>query len=178
MAINSDWSDYAYSLSPSTSLWYTLGSGGSLKEYGKNVLDPGRFLFGNNDKNSDTYAQDTRASILRSQWGDWKARFAPLEDRLLDSYKNPNVRDQAQEQGADLFQRGFDASQASADRRLASYGLSLTPEQQASRDRSTDLAHGLGQVSAFNNTQRAISARDDAMLTGLAGSARPNVGGG
>lgn len=130
--------------------------------------------FGYSPSNSH-YARNTRAALLRSEYGDWKTRFLPIEDTLLDAYKNPAIREQAQEQGADLFQRGADASDAAANRRLASFGLTLTPEQQASRDRSSNLQRGLGQVDVFNRTARAIDDRDNAMLTGLSGAARGQV---
>lgn len=127
---------------------------------------------------SNSFARDANAALLRSQYQDWSSRFRPIEDELLDSYNNPNVLNQSQEQGADLFQRGFTASQGAADRRLASYGLTLTPDQQASRDRQTDLAKGLGQVNAFNSTARDIKDRDTEMLTGLSGATRSQFNGG
>ncbi|MGH8444916.1 MAG: hypothetical protein ACREVL_06590, partial [Solimonas sp.] len=125
MPYNQDWRDYTYPISPSEGAWYTAFRGGgsdSWSNFAKNTVDPGRVFLGGPQPDSDTYAADTRAALLRSQWQDWKTRYAPLEDTLLNAYRNPNLRTQAQERGADLFQRSVDAADAAADRRLAGYG--------------------------------------------------------
>ncbi|TAM30261.1 MAG: hypothetical protein EPN60_05305 [Nevskiaceae bacterium] len=122
--------------------------------------------------NDGRFAENVNAAILRSQYANWASTYKPIEDELLAAYKNPAVKAQATQESMDLFRRGYAATQGATDRRLASYGLTLTPEQQEARTRSSNLQQGLGTVSAFNGTARRIEDRDKQLLTGFSGISR------
>lgn len=125
--------------------------------------------FNTNDKR---FAENVNAAILRSQYANWASTYKPIEDELLAAYKNPAIKAQATQDSMELFRRGYAATQGATDRRLASYGLTLTPEQQEARTRSSNLQQGLGTVSAFNGTARRIEDRDKQLLTGFSGISR------
>ena len=114
---------------------------------------------------------DRRAALLRADYEDWAARYQPLEQELLGLYNNPGALASAQSQAVSSFDQNFDTAAGAYDRRLAGYGIQLTPEQQQARDRSLEFNKGLGEVDAMNRTARAIDDRDQLIATG-AGSAR------
>lgn len=111
-------------------------------------------------------AEDMRTQLLRSQFEEAKKRWWPLEDELFASYKNPLQRQLGLQDAMATFNRSADAADASANRQLAGLGITLTPEQQAVRDKESATQRGLGEVEAYNRTARRFDDRDNAILSG------------
>lgn len=121
-------------------------------------------------------AEDMRTELLRSQFEDAKTRWWPIEDELLASYKNPVQRQLGLQDAMQTFGRSADAADGATDRRLAGLGITLTPEQQAVREKESATQRGLGEVEAYNRTAQRYDDRDNAILTGAgAGGIRSNI---
>ena len=112
------------------------------------------------NRQHDDYAARTAAAIDRSRWEDWKQNFLPLLQQEAATVNNPAYREQMIGQAMDLAQAGQDRSDAAFQRDLREMGLSLTEDQQRSRDRKLDLSGSLAMVDAGNRTRRNLEDRD------------------
>lgn len=106
-------------------------------------------------KGPSNMASNLRAKIAREQWEDYKARFQPLENKLIGYARNPEAFATAnREQAVGRVNQAFGLLPAQAERRLGSYGLTMTPEQQTDFKRKAGLQQSLGQVQASNLSDR------------------------
>lgn len=109
-------------------------------------------------------ASDTLANISREQWDDYKSRFVPLENELIDAYNNPALR---AERMADVTNRANDAATSAvgvAQRGLSRYGQ--TYEGQAGLTRQADLSRATSVVDARNTNRAQMNERDKLLLSG------------
>lgn len=112
------------------------------------------------------FASRTRAALARADWADYLLAYGPMEDELLASVHNPKLRTSAISDARSLAAGQFQANDQAFRRDLASYGVSMTPEQQVSYDRSRGIQRGLADVEAANRTSYAISDRDRQLVAG------------
>lgn len=121
----------------------------------------------------DTSAEDLYAYLTKRSWYDYMNTLGvPQENQLIDYASNPQVvTDAMKEAGQDATQ-AFDRQTLNTARRLSSLGLSLTPEEQASADRSTSLARSLADVGSQNRARDQTIARQQAVL----GNPAPQIG--
>jgi hypothetical protein len=115
---------------------------------------------------SKSYARDTRAALVRSDFEDWKRRFLPMEKELLASYQNPQQRADLVRQNVGLVNRSFDSAGQNHQRYLTGLGVTPTAEQNQSIVRSQQLGRGLAEIEAINRTNRRLDDRDLAIALG------------
>jgi len=106
------------------------------------------------------------AQIYRSQWADYRKRFAPLENELIDTYRNRAVHDKAIEAGAQQAAISADGAEESYDRNVQRFGVDTEQMSQEETDRAFDLARSKAIVDAKNRTRQALVDRDQGMLSG------------
>lgn len=149
-----------------------LGIGRKIKKYGKRAaiaFSTGGFseLYrGLKPKGSSDYASQLRAKIAREQWADYKTRFQPLEDKLLNfaSNKENNIN-KARADAAGRVETMYGGAQGQTERRLQSYGLQITPEVQGRISKRLGLDKSLANVQAQN-----MAARDtENQMSGIVG---------
>jgi hypothetical protein len=122
-------------------------------------LDPAGFkdtwqgILGTRSPNN--YASKLRAKIAREQWEDYKTRFQPIENILLDFANDPEkFKGPLRNQAMETINTQYGLNTAMADRRLGSYGLRMTDEQRNEFGRRNQLDQRLTEVQALNQIQR------------------------
>jgi hypothetical protein len=151
------------------------GSLTSLFGGGKASAQPQNNIFGVS-AGSKTYAGDTFAALTRAQWADYTQNFVPLENQLIQYATDPNVVSDAMKKSSTEVNQSFDATQASADRRLKGLGVTLSPEEKQAQTRSYGLARSLADVQAQNLTRDLTMRRQQAVLGNPAPSAAAGGG--
>ena len=111
-------------------------------------------------------AADLQAQVTRAQWEDYKLRYAPIVENLVDSVVGPNAA-QTQQQvvnnASGFVDTAFSNSRGTAERMASAYGLSM-PQRS---DRSSALEKAKEKVNAINQTRRSITDRNMSIATGL-----------
>lgn len=136
-----------------------------------------------NITNPDMYVdyaklQDDPANVVgaltRAQWEDYKLRFQPMEEQLMNmtSYKNPAVVAAEVDKAKAGAVQASQVAQGVTGRNMARYGLSMNTAQQAAQDRSNQLATSTAAVDAANRARFGITDRNRAIAVG----ASPNAG--
>ena len=109
------------------------------------------------------YAADTYAKITREQYQDWKARFYPKQQELMELATNGQLlREQlgrVDENNANALRS---AQQATANRN-ARMGVATTTN---ANDNSSSLNTSLAVAAAENGTRRAAEERNLSILAG------------
>lgn len=113
-----------------------------------NNLGPNDLRYGLLPSDKD-YATQALTRIRRAEYDRYKDRFRPLESILFNTQGGNYAQGLGQKAGA-AFAKGFDSSQLSNVRNLASYGLQMTPEQQ----RIAEQRRVIGQANAVNQATR------------------------
>lgn len=130
--------------------------------------------------NYDDFKDDpakVTAELTRKQWEDYKARFRPVEDRLMymTTYNNPELVNQ--EIASAIGTGGYvhtalNNSASQQQRNFARYGLAPTRAQQTSLDRQNNLSRSTAVVDAANRIRQRITERNQLIATGTI----PNAG--
>lgn len=122
----------------------------------------------------DRSASNKRASLVREQWDDYKTRFQPVENKLINdmgtgSHTNFNAAgietanlaaNTAYSSAADMEQR---------DRQRLGQGLSST--QLQAQNTNNDMAKSAGTATAVNQASQADIDRKNAVMSAGLGSA-------
>lgn len=93
------------------------------------------------------------AAVTRAEWEDYKSRFAPVEDMLIDEYNNHAGRELNVNQAGLNAGLAFDKAKSDSDRSLSRYGLNLNPEQQARRNKKYALERTAAMAGAKNTAR-------------------------
>lgn len=108
-------------------------------------------------------ASDTLARIDREQWEDYKKRFIPLENQLIEAYDNPKLR--AERMAAVTGEATAASNNATeiAGRELSRYGQSAA---SVGNDRAATMAKTTNVIDAQNTNRDKMTARDQLLLSG------------
>ena len=124
--------------------------------------------------NGKHFAANTRAELLRRDYEDFLRTGRPLEMRLLNFVNDPGAATQfARTQAVEGVRKSFGLADAAFNRDLRGYGIELTPEQKAARDRQRDIRESLATVEASNRTKRRM---DDLRYEVMGGGISPRSG--
>lgn len=119
-------------------------------------------------------ASNLRSRIAREQWEDYKTRFQPLENTLLNLVGNRQKFVTEQVNNAQgLINKQFASAPGQIERRIHSYGLSISPEQQQQIDNRMSYDKSLAMVQGSNMAKRTA----DDQITELIGGGLLNVSG-
>jgi len=108
-------------------------------------------------------ASDTLAAINREQWDDYKARFIPLENKLIDAYDNPELRNKRMSAVTDYASNAADSARGVASRTMSRYGVDGNTQ---AGNREAVLAKTTSIVDAQNTNRDQMNARDQLLLAG------------
>ncbi|OUR99218.1 hypothetical protein A9Q81_11630 [Gammaproteobacteria bacterium 42_54_T18] len=136
--------------------------------YGEFLVDPS---WGNSG------AADTYGKISRAQWNDYKARFVPIEDKLIESIGNEQLLGEQISRNVNSVNLGFSSAKVGSDQKMRMYGTQLTGEQKNASNRQTNLSQNLATIDAKNLTRLAKKERDMQSMAGsVSTSAQVNTG--
>lgn len=137
-------------------------SGGQQPTIHKTGPTPGSLVSGS--------ARDTQAALARAEWNDYKNRFFPLEENLINRYDNANLRNMAMAENHNATNTAFDVDRGVQARRLSRYGTSLSADQQAAQDRENQVSRVAALTDVRNLTRDAYSDIDQQILFGSSSS--------
>lgn len=106
------------------------------------------------------------AQVHRAEWDDYLSRFAPIENMLFDKFNDVEGRAQAVDKAGQTMGLAFDQSKDQTNRTISRYGLNMSPEQQANRDRSMEVQRAAGVAGAKNGMR---IAKEDQRMGIMAG---------
>lgn len=129
------------------------------------------------DIGSNTYANDALAFLTRDRYNDYLRRFRDLEDQQI-AYATDRTKPLTEAQNAiSTVQNSFSKIPGQQARRNSKLGIALTPEEQASQQRTTNTAGGLAQVTAANRAATQTYDRQNAIFSGAGGQTIPSTAG-
>lgn len=112
----------------------------------------------------DMSANQMFAEITRKQWADYVQNYIPIENQLIAYATDPSVPGQAMAKASDNVNAAFDQQQGAVQRRLASMGTSLSPDERKAYDRSSAVSRSLTDVQAQNLAGTATRERQASLL--------------
>lgn len=118
------------------------------------------------DRGSRTFAQDTQAALVRSNWDQTRGLLTPLIGRMQYDYFNPEGRQEAVQEASQAADRGFTQARDQFARDARSTGISLAPDQQAEIGKRFDYAQGTAKVDAMNRAGRSFDDRKNMIALG------------
>ena len=137
-------------------------SGGQQPTIQKTGPTPGSLVSGS--------ARDTQAALARAEWNDYKNRFFPLEENLINRYDNANLRNMAMTENHNATNTAFNVDRGVQARRLSRYGTSLSADQQAAQNRENQVSRVAALTDVRNLTRDAYSDIDQQILFGSSSS--------
>lgn len=117
---------------------------------------------------------ETLASLSRAEWEDWKSRFMPRLDSLVQHAQSGDLTQVNQQQAVDAMGRSFGIQRETQQRHLGDLGIQMSERQQAAHDRRMGVQEAAATASVKN--QSAIAGKDRDMKV-LAGSGAIKSGG-
>lgn len=106
------------------------------------------------------------ALLAREQWNDYKARFLPIERKLIKEgtsetqfLTEPNMARKAVNQS-------FDAQSGTMNRDMSRMGITMTPDQQAAADQNMNLAKASTMVGEANGARNNAWDRINGVMSG------------
>ena len=136
--------------------------------YNKKIV-PGQLINGS--------SRDTQAALARADWNDYKARFFPLENKLIGQYNNGERRSNAIAENSEAVNTAFDADAGVQQRRLTRYGTHLSADQQAANSRQNQISKTATLTDTRNMTRDSYADLDSQILTGSSSSSAQTAGG-
>ena len=114
------------------------------------------------------------AELIRAQWEDYKQRFRPVENALMQEtgYANPQRRGMAIAEGKAAVNSAFDLSAGIDQRNLGRKGMKRTADQQMVYDR----LQGLDRAAALTDAEQRIGQLSDDRDRQIAAGGIPNAG--
>ena len=122
-------------------------------------------------------SRDTQAALAREDWDDYKERFFPLENKLIDQYNNGERRSNAIAESGEAVNMAFDADAGVQQRRLSRYGTNLSADQQAASDRQNQISKTATLTDTRNLTRDSYADLDSQILSGTSSSSAQTAGG-
>lgn len=127
------------------------------------------------DRSSDTYAQDMRAFLARSEYQDYLTRFAPIEEQLINTVMGTEQLEERLSAISVNNQNARATAEASMQMQQQRYGVAANPAQAAQQRASMDRTAALSQANAMNQTRTHIFDRNMNALSGGSGAIRGTI---
>lgn len=118
------------------------------------------------DRESNDYASNLNAKVLRSQWGDYQQRFRPIHDELFGAVLSPDLVNGQLDRVGGNVNTSFNQAETGFNVNRSRMGLSDLPS-----DNSLDKA--LATTHAKNSIREAGEQRRATAITGAANSIAP-----
>lgn len=108
-------------------------------------------------------ASDTLSAINKSQWEDYKQRYIPIENELMDAYDNPELRQERMAAVTNDAATASDNAQRMTSLSLSRYGQADTSAGDA---RASQLTKASNIVDARNVNRQQMNSRDQLLISG------------
>lgn len=117
-------------------------------------------------------AATRQGAITKMQWADYQTRFVPIENQLMNmtTYNNPELAGQEIGKAQADTAGTYDNIAGSQAIQMGRYGMSLSPDQQASSDRINSLGKSGAVVDAANNIRLKLVERNQTIAAGTSQS--------
>lgn len=127
--------------------------------------DPvGYALGGGSGPYQPTTNETSITNMADADWADYQQNIQPQQQKLLDYATNPNtIKNNVSAAEGDVNAQ-FANVPGAVTRQLAGQGITMTPDQTASFNRTNQLNKGVAQVDAANQTRAAtVKAQSQAL---------------
>lgn len=133
--------------------------------------------YGDLDSRNPNYANNALAYFTRDQYSDWLKRFQGIAAGQIKYATDDTQPGKAADEAGKYVQNSFARIPGQLERLNAREGLTLTPDEQASQQRSIATAGGLADVTARNRAAQQTYDRQNSILTGVQSPATASIRG-
>lgn len=130
---------------------------------------------GDSPKLPDQYAQRDevasakRAKLMKAQWQDYKTRFRPVEDKLIEDM-GTGIHTKFNQEGLDTARKSVDTAYGGAvdmqNRDMSRMGVANTAQQQQAMDTTVDVNKSQSMDNATNSARQWDIDRKNAVISG------------
>jgi hypothetical protein len=122
---------------------------------------------------------ERHADLIRGQWDDWLTNGKPYEDMQFSYFTDPEKRQQLRGNAMNYVRNSTDQAYtsglASMTRRDERYGVQLTPDEMASRNRKMQARKQATKAKGLSDMTSYLDNRELHMLSGgLSGMSQVN----
>lgn len=121
-------------------------------------------------------AEYTYRDMYKAQWQDYKNRFLPYQDKLIDAVTSRDMLDEQLSRISATSDRSKKLSAETAMITRSRYGMEQTAQQQQSFNSNSNLNSALGLANAENNARSSAYDRYQSAMTGAGIRPQETVG--
>ena len=121
-------------------------------------------------------AEHIMSELYRREFEDYKKRFYPHEDKLIDFATNSQTVDDALQRTSASFDNAARLADSSFAQHKQRYGINETARQKINRERTTSLNNAAARVYGLNQTRRAVEDLQNQVLSGDMATGMHNEG--
>lgn len=122
----------------------------------------------------DRQSSMKRAALVRDQWDDYKTRFQPVEDQLINDMGS-GIHTRFNAEGVQRAQQGvetaFNSAKGSAMRDYSRMGQNVTGDQRKAMETGFNLEKSASMADATNTARQWDEDRRNAVMSGGLGQA-------
>lgn len=111
-------------------------------------------------------ASDALAALYGAEYDDYLRRFVPIENEIIKRVTDPSFTTGAVTGSVEDVRSGYANADQQFTDRMGRLGLTLTPQQQAARDRTQQHQLGLSEVEVANRVRQQVTDRNLALIGG------------
>lgn len=119
---------------------------------------------------SDPIAMARQSKLIKEQWDDYKKRFQPVEDQLINDVSGTKYHTKYNQEGLDnaqgLVNTAYGAAKDMQERDQQRIGISYTPQQQQAMDSTMNIDQSRSLDNATNNARQADIDRKNTVISG------------
>ena len=140
---------------------------------------------GDSQKMPDQYAQrdevasGQRAALIRTQWDDYKKRFRPVENKLIQDM-GTGIHTTFNQEGLETAQKSVNTAYGGAvdmqNRDMSRMGAANTVQQQQAMDTTVDINKSQSMDNATNSARQWDIDRKNAVISGGLGNTSQSLG--
>jgi hypothetical protein len=112
----------------------------------------------------DFGASQQFANVLMGQWQDYRARFVPYQNELLNTVNSRSMAEQDERFARTSVQQAFDAQRGAQTRDLGRMGVVMTAPQRAAVDQGAKLSASSQTVGSLNAARQHTLESDMAVM--------------
>lgn len=138
----------------------------NLGRYGLGAGYSSHGFYGSVPYSDDDYASRTYANLINQQYADYRQRFLPYEQRLMEMANNSQLLDEQLGRISTNIDNSFGSRGMQQRIMNERYGLTMNTNQQTKQDKMSGIDRALATAHANNNTRIAHSDLQNSILTG------------
>ncbi len=123
-------------------------------------------MYGVGEHSGDRSAEYTYRDLARAQWEDYKNRFLPRQEELMNAVTSTQMLDEQLGRISATSKVTGDAARQTAEMMRGRYGMQQTDAQRQAFDAGSAISGALGQANAQNMARQAAYDRYQSSMTG------------